>query len=259
MGKKSSGGGFSLRTKDAVDGGGTEGALATLTEIGFVDEFTYGGRFKDSPVAALHVVYDIEGFEKPWDQHYSVGPSDRYEVIADGDSIKGIGKSTGLNKKCPAYTFITSVEEAAATAGLDLDDLMPELDEGSNSIRPLEGRRVRLTNIKAETVGGDLKEYIVIGSFEDEAPKGKSNGKATTTTKVKGNDIEAKVIASINELIEEHTSVKKNDVANLVYAANRKDADAKAMMQVALRGSWLADDARPWNFDSKKGLLRAAQ
>ncbi len=263
MAKKSSGGGLSLRTKDAVDGGGTEGALATISEIGFVDEFTYGGRFKDSPSAALHVVFDIEGFNKPWDQHYSVGPSDKYEVIADGDGIKSLGKAEGLNRKCPAFGFIAALEEAAGT---DIDDLMPELDEGGNSVRPLEGKRVRLTNVKFETVGGDMKEYVVIAAFVDDASRGKAgkpaNGKATTTSSAKASffgDIEEKTVETIKDLIEEHTSVKKNDLANLVYAVNRKDPDAKAMMQIALKQSWIADEDRPWSFDAKKGILRAAE
>src|SRR3954462_742309 len=90
---------LSLRTKDATKGGGTEGALATIAEIGFVDEFTYGGRQKDKTQAAPRGEFHIEGFDKPWEQHYTVGPSERYEVVADGDGIRSLGKGTGLNEK----------------------------------------------------------------------------------------------------------------------------------------------------------------
>lgn len=267
MAKKSSGGGLSLRTKDQTEGGGTEGALAKIGAIGFVDEFTYGGRFKDSPSAALQAVFEIQGFEKDWDQHYSVGPSDKYEVIADGDGIKSLGKATGLNKKSPAAAFLASVEEAAEAAGLDIDDLLPELDEGGNSIRPLEGRWVRLTNKKLETVGGDMKEYILIAGFEDEpdahpARNGK-NGKVTSSTKSSSKQsssdaIEEKTIAAVETLIEKQTTVKKGDVPNEVYAMNRKDADAKAMMQLTFKEAWLSHEDRPWTFDKKKGVLRAS-
>lgn len=263
MAKAAKQGGLSLRTKDATEGGGTEGALATIEEIGFVDEFTYGGTQKDKPSAALHVVFNIEGFARPWDQHYSVGPSDKYEVVADGDGIRSLGKGTGLNKKSPAFFFIESIETAAEEGKLDLDELLPELDEGGNSVRPLEGRRIRLTNVKHATVGGDMKEYLVIAGFEeDEAParggksasaKGSAKGKATAP-----DDVEDKTIAAVEALIEEHTSVKKSDLANLVYAANRKDADAKAMMQLCLKDAFIGSEDRPWSFDRKKGILRAA-
>lgn len=264
MAKKGNGGGLSLMPEDQVEGGGTEGALATITEIDFVQEFTYGGRFKDSPVAALHVVFDIDGFDKPWDQHYSVGPSDKYEVIEDGDGIKSLGKGKGLNKKCPASAFFRSVSKAAEESEIDITDLIEALDEGGHSIAGLREKRVRLTNEKLETVGGDLKEYILIGGFEDEeAPaKGKkaTNGSGKASSKnSSSDDIEEKTVEAIKDLIEEHTSVKKSDVANLVYQANKKDSDAKAMMQLAFKESWLADEDRPWSFDKKKGILRASE
>ena len=66
MGKQS---GFSPRTKDAVAGGGIDGARAVIAEIGTVEEFTYGGRFKSDPQAAVRVVYEVEGLEKPWEDH----------------------------------------------------------------------------------------------------------------------------------------------------------------------------------------------
>lgn len=252
---------FSLRTKDATDGGGIEGALATISEIGFVEEFTYGGRQKDRPQAALRVVYAIDGFDRPWEQHHSVGPSEKYEVIADGDGIKPVGKGAGLNRKSSAFAFFAAVEEAAAEAGLDLDDLLPEIeDEGTQSVRPLEGRRVRLTNTKFETVGGDKKDLPVIGAFEeDEAPakgsKSKPAGKAAKGSS--SEDIEAKTVDAIKALIEEHTSVKKGDLANLVYQANKKDADVKAMMNLCFKDAFIGDESQPWTFDKKKGILRA--
>lgn len=266
--KNGNGGGFSLRRKDAVSGGGgTEGALATVTEIGFVDEYTYGGTQRDKPAAALQVVYEIDGFKKPWDNHFSVGPSSKYEVIEDGDSIKALGDTPGLNDKCPASLFLGAVEDAAEKSEIDIDELLPEIDGGYNSVAPLRGRRVRLTNIKAKTVGGDEKEYLVIGEFvDDEAPRGRSksaasngNGKVANTPSKKSSsadDIEEKTVAAIQELIEEHTSVKVNNLPNLIFDANKKDPDAKAMMQLAFKASWLADDDRPWEFDKKKGLIR---
>lgn len=260
MGKTKTG--FSLRTKDATEGGGIEGALATIAEIGFVEEFTYGGRHKDKPAAALRVVFDIPGVgDKPWEQHYSVGPSDKYEVVDDGDGIRSTGKQVGLNKKSPAYFFFEHVEKAAEEASIDLDELLPEIEgEDVQSVRPLEGRTVKLTNAKYETVGGDTKEGIFIGSFEEDEAPAKSNGKSSKTSSKKSSsdDIEAKTIAAISELIEEHTSVKKGDLANLVLAANKKDPDVKAMMNLCFKDAFVADEDRPWSFDKKKGILRAS-
>lgn len=256
--------GFSVRTKDATSGGGIEGAAAVIQEIHYVDEFTYGGRQKDKPQAALRVLYRIDGFDKPWEQHYSVGPSEKYEVVADGAGIRSAGKATGLNNKCSAYRFFEALEEAAEAAGIDLDELLPEIeDEGCQSVAELEGRAVTLTNVKFSTVGGDEKDLPVIGGFadsdEDEAPKGKAAktaGKAAAGKK--GPSVEDKTTAAIEALIEEHTSVKSGDLANLVYQANKKDADVKAMMNLCFKESFIANEARPWTFDKKKKILRAA-
>lgn len=260
------GGGLSLRTKDATSGGGTEGALATIREINWVDEFTYGGRQKDNPQAALSVVYDIDGFDKSWDDNYTAGPSDKYEVIADGDGIKSLGKATGLNKKCKAHFFFEHLEAAAEEAGLDLDELLPELDEGGNSVRPLEGMRVRLTNKPFTAVNGDTKDTVVIGSFVasgEEAPKskGKSNGKTGGNGKVKASsdddDIEEATEQAVLALIEEHTSVKKGDLANLIYQADRKNPTIKAQMNLCFKDAWVSSDDRPWAFNKKTGKLTA--
>lgn len=267
MAKKSSGGGFSLRPEDGTEGGGTEGALATITEIDFVQEFTYGGRYKDKPSAALRVVFEIDGFDKPWEQHYSIGPSEKYEVIEDGDSIKSTGKQEGLNKKCPGFAFLTSVSVAAEEAELDIDELVPAIDDGCYSVAGLREKRVKLTNKKLETVGGDMKEYILIAGFEDGAAASKSTkgSKSSSSSKASGkssrsssDDIEEKTVEAVKSLIEENTSVKKGDLANLVYQENKKDPDAKAMMQLCFKESWVADDDRPWAYDKKKGVLRAA-
>lgn len=255
MGKNS--GGLSLRTKDATSGGGTEGALATISEIGFVDEFTYGGRQKDKPQAAIGVVYTIDGFQKPWDQHFTVGPSDKYEVVSDGDGIRSTGKATGLNDKSAAYAFFAAIEKAAEASNVDIDELLPN-DDGYTSVRPLEGRRVRLTNIKFTTVGGDVKELVVPGEFVDDEPatKGKSNGKAAKASS--SESVEEKTEAAISKLLED-SPVKKGDLANEVFGANRKDPDVKAMMNLCFKDAWISSDDRPWDFDKKKGVLKARE
>lgn len=264
MAKKNGGGGLSLRTADAVEGGGTEGALATIEEIECVEEFTYGGTQRDNPSAAIRVTFDIEGFKKPWEQHYSFGPSKNFKVIEEGAGIKSLRKSEGISKRCPAYYLLESIEQAAEAAKLDLEDLLPELEDGGNSVKPLEGKRVRLTNKTYKTVGGDDKEYIVIGEFVDDEKPARSNGNGKSSTKASNkqsssDDIDEKTVAAVEALIEEHTSVKKGDLANLVYQANRKDPDAKAMMQLCFKDAWVADEDRPWSFDKKKGVLRAKE
>lgn len=250
---------FSLRTKDATSGGGTEGASAVIAEIGFVGEFTYGGRQKDKPQAALRVVFEIDGFDKPWEQHYSVGPAEKYDVVLDGYGIESTGKASGLNKSCSAFRFFEALEAAASESGVDIDDLVPVDDDDVMSVRPLEGRTVTLTNIKFTTVGGDEKDLVVIGGVSDDAApaKGKgakSKGGAAKSTKA----VDAATEEAVSALIEEHTSVKKGDLANLVYQAHKKDAHVKAMMNLCFKEAWIADDARPWTYDKKKGVLRAA-
>lgn len=244
---------FSLRTADATDGGGIEGALATIGEIGFVDEFTYGGRQKDKPQAALYIKYEVEGFDKPWEQNYTLGPSEKYEVVNDGDGIRAVGKQTGLNRKCSAYAFFNALETAASESDVDLDEILPE-EDGVHSVRPLEGRRVRLTNTKFETVGGDKKDLVVIGGFEEgeAAPaKGKSKGKSAKG----GGNVEEKTEAAVVELFEDHPTIKKGDLGDYIYQEFRKDADVKAMMNLCLKDAWVASEDRPWEFNKKKGTL----
>ena len=251
MSKKQQSGGMSLRSKDAVSGGGTEGALATIAEIGFIDEFTYGGRHKDKPQAALRVQYDIDGMDKPWIDNYTCGPTERYEVVADGDGIKSTGKAEGLNKNSTAFKFFEALEAAAESSGLDIDELTPELDEGGHSVRPLEGRRVRLTNVKFETVGGDTKDLVVIGSFEDEAP---AKGKGTKPAGKSSVEDETRTI--VESLLDANKSIKKADLGNLVYREDRKNPKIKDMMQLCFKDSFLASCGE---YDSKRGVLKAAK
>lgn len=245
--------GFSLRTKDATEGGGIEGAMATVAEIGFVDEFTYGGRQKDRPQAALRVEYHIEGFQKPWEQHYSLGPSDKYEVVLDGYGVTSTGKQQGLNKKSSAFAFFSALEEAAQD---QIEDLCPE-EDGVFSVKPLEGIRVRLTNAKFTTVSGDTKDLVVIGSIEEDAPapaKGRG-GKAAASDF----DVEDYTENAIVALLEDKSPLKKSDLANMVFQADRKHPQIKAAMQLALKDVWVFGDDRPWDADRKKGTIRARE
>jgi hypothetical protein len=261
MGRKqeSEGAAFSLRTKDATQGGGIEGALATIQEIGFIDKFTYGGRQKDNPQAALRVVYAVDGMDRPWEQNHTLGPAEKYEVIADGYGIRSAGKQSGLNSKCSAFAFFTALEAAAEESGVDIDEIVPD-EGGVFTVEPLEGRRVTLTNIKFETVGGDKKDLPVIASFitEDTKP-GKSNGKANGKSggKQLAISVDEKLDNAIVALLEEAPSIKKAKLSDLVFQANRKDADVKAMMNLTFKDTWLADETRPFNYDRKKGVLTA--
>lgn len=256
-----SGNTFSVRTKDATQGGGIEGALATITEIGYVDEFTYGGRQKDKPQAALRVVYAVDGMDKPWEQNHSVGPTEKYEVVLDGYGIRSAGKQKGLNTKCSAFAFFAALETACEESGIDIDELIPE-EDGVYSVEPLEGRRVTLTNTKFETVGGDKKDLPVIASFiTEEAKPGKSNGKANgkSGSKQLAISVDEKLEIAILAILANQPSIKKANLSNLVFADNKKDADVKAMMNLSFKDTWLADEARPFDFDRKKGVLTAKE
>lgn len=270
MGKKGNvGGGLSPWPEDGIEGGGTEGAIATITEIDCVQEFTYGGRFKDKPSAALRVVFHIPEIQKhpEWEQHYSFGPSANYEVIEDGDGIRSIKDSKGLNKRSPAFAFLAAVSIAAEKSEIDRDELITRTDEGF-LVSGLRDRKVKLTSKELETVGGDMKEYLMIDGFEDDTdsdeddaksvkPNGNTSASRSKNKPSSSEEIEEKTITAIEALIEEKTSVKKSDLANLVYQNNKKDPDAKAMMQLAFKESFIADEDRPWTYDKKRGQLKA--
>src|SRR3990167_8005313 len=110
MAKRGNGGGFSTRREAAVEGGG--GGAAVLKEIGWVEEFTYGGRHKDKPSAALRTVYEIQGMKEPWEDHWPVGPSDHFEVSKDGYTIMRTTGAKGLNKASAGYFFFDALQTA---------------------------------------------------------------------------------------------------------------------------------------------------
>ena len=233
---------LSFRPEDATEGGGTEGARAVISEIEFVDEFTYGGRIA-KPVAALRVLFTIDGFDKPWEQHYSVGPSSNFEVVGNGNFIKSLGKQKGFNKNSIAYKFLSSAISADS-------DMLDELE--GQGVAALEDKAVRLTNGEYEAVNGDKKQAILIASFEEDEPvvvKGKS--------KVSVNSVSDKTDAVIQSLLAGTPKIKRGELSNKVFEANKKDADVKAMMQLCFKDSWLGDDARPFTWDRKKNVIVA--
>jgi hypothetical protein len=265
MSKGKSGGGFSYKKEDFTDGGGIDGALATITEIGFVEGFTYGGRHKDKPSIALRTEYKIDGFDKPWEDHWPVGDETKYELVNDGDGVRSLGKAVGLNRKSGAAFFFEALQDAIEASGLDYDDIVPEIDgeDGVRSIRELEGRQVRLASKPFTNVSGDTKDKVVIAGFEEDAPargKSKSNGKANGKSKG-GDDVEAKTEQIVVGLLDaaKGNTLKKSNLSNAVYEDNRKDSDVKAMMALAFKDAWVYDDARPWDSDRKKGTLTARE
>jgi len=225
-----------------------------VTELEYVQEHTYGGRQKKKPQCAIRAVYEIDGFDKPWEQHYGLGASDRYEVLNDGDSVQlAGGGGGGLNEKCGAFKFFEAVETAAEASSIDIDELLPE-EDGVFSIAPIRDRRVRLTNVKFETVSGDTKDLPVIASFEDDEAPAKGKGKTGSKGKV---NVETKTEKAITALLD-GGPVRDRDIAVELFKANRKEPDVKAMQQLALKKSWLTDEDRPWTID-KKGFLKPTE
>ncbi len=237
---------LSLKSSDGTEGGGTEGALATIKEIEFVDEFDYNGKSNaKGPQAALRVLFDIDGFEKPWEQHYTIGPSKNFEVTDKGNGIRSLGKQTGLNKGCNAYKFLTAAEQADGYAGYH--------DEGT--VEAYDGLSVRLTNLDYETVSGDKKKMIVIGSFEAAS---NGNGKSSKGSSSKDSDaIGEKTDEAIKSLLEDTPRIKRKELANAVYDANKKDKDVKAMMQLCFKDQWVGAEDRSFAWDRKKDVITA--
>lgn len=253
------------------DDAATEGSdqQAVLTEIHWVPEFTYGGRYKDKPSTALFTSFDIQGFTKPWEDHWTIGPSDRYEVSQDGYTVLPLGTHTGLSRKSSGYFFFAALEKALLAQGLSRDEYV-STDQGLD-VQALEGLHVRLVNAEFKDFGGDTKEKKVIGEIVLDAPAktGRaarpSNGRVdqpnrqaakTMTSRSNGEAIEDKAEAAIRAIIEDQTSVKTGDLANLVFQANRKDADVKAMMNLCFKDRFLAGLD---GLEVKKGLLRAVE
>lgn len=234
---------MSTRTASAVEGGGTEGAVATITEAQYVGEFSYASGQEGG--AAIFVVYDIPGFKKPWEQNYSLGKSAAYTVLDNGDRI--VGK---LNKNSNGFRLLSAIETAASEAGI-LDDVLPE----DGSIAELRGRTVVLTNVKYTTVGGDEKELVVPAKFVEGATSAKGSAKSA---KNGSGDVEGELEGIIVGLLQTNPTIKKADLSKLVFDAARKNPGIKAMSQLCYKEAWYGSDDRPWNFDNKKGTLKAS-
>ena len=234
---------MSMRREDATAGGGIDGAMATIKEIGYVSKFDYGGR-QSKTQAALRVVYAIDGMEKPWEQHYTLGASSRYEVADDGYSVEG-----KLNENSGAFRFFDNLQTAVEEQKLDLGTYC------GDSVEPLEGARVQLKNVEYETVGGDTKKAPVIAAIEEAAKNGKkANGSGKGASKATADpamETEAYIVA----LLDEDSPIKKADLPQLVQQAAKKNPNLKAITQQCFKEAWLYDDARPWDSDRKKGRI----
>ena len=247
--KAASEGNLSFLREDQEQGGGFSGALATIDEIECVDDFTYGGTIKNKQ-AALRWSLTIDGYDKPWEDHFTFGPADSYEVVDDGASIKSTTGTAGVSKTCVAAKFFDVAQEALEAADLD----PTEFFGAGFSVKPLEGKQIRLKNVTYETQAGDTKQKLMIGSFDDDAAP-KKNGKATTSRTAKGPNVEQQTEAIIEGLLEDTPKLKKVDLTNLIYKADKKNPAIKNMMTTATKDSWLADEDRPWDYDRKKGVL----
>lgn len=258
MAKGKNGGGFSTRRENAVEGGG--GNIAVVKEIGWVEEFTYGGRHKDKPSAALRTVFEFEGGEKKtvtWEDHWPVGPSSQFEVSRDGYTITRTSGPKGLNKASAAFFFFDHLQGGIEAGELNIDEYVVE-DEDGVCVQALEGLTVRLENKPFVNVSGDTKDKkVIVEILVDEPATTKKNGKASKGKPASSDDIEDKTVEAVSALLEDNTTIKKGDLANLIYEANRKDADVKAMMNLAFKDAWVSSDDRPWDFDKKRGILKA--
>jgi hypothetical protein len=246
---------FSTRREAAVEGGGKPAKL----EVCWVPEFNYGGgNYK--PNAALRTTYHIEGMQKPWEDHWNMGPSEQFEVSKDGYSLRRIAGPSGLNKASAGFFFFDALQTALETSGLDIDEYVIE-EDGTINIEPLDGLMVTLVNKDFTNVSGDTKEKKVIAGFVADAPtsKSKNGSKGSTSSKNGGGNVEAKTIKAIEKLLAEDSPIKKGDLANLLMQANKKDPDVKAMMELCFKDKFIADENRPWEFNSKRGTLVAVE
>jgi len=101
---------------------------------------------------------------------------------------------------------------------------------------------VTVANKNFETASGDTKERKVIASLVlDEAPAKSSRGNGAVKSNGNGaSKIESKTLAAIRGVLEDKTSVKAGDLANYVFQGNRKDPDAKAMMNLCFKDAFLS-------------------
>jgi hypothetical protein len=143
-------------------------------------------------------VYAIDGFDKPWEQHYSVGPSDKYEVgqlTAPAIAVLRQGRRGSTRSAPRTRSSRYGSRTAAAESGpRHLDELLPETrsrrrtescEPRDRAPRPAHQRqdaedRRRRRPRKASSSASFEED-------EDEAPRSKGNGSAKAAGKSKTN------------------------------------------------------------------------
>lgn len=240
----------SYRTTDGVEGGGLEGIRFTVIEAGCVSDFDYQGKAERGTQAALRLLYELTAADgRTWqrDQHYTAGPSTRYQASDDGNFIEPLfetKKDAGLNKSSNLFLFAQALEEA------DADLYERFCDQGAEVLIGITGTLGNVVN----PVSG--KPVPVFGSVTNEGSRQatraarKGNGQAAD---VDLDEITAAAIVDI--LAEADEPVKIDTLSKAVMASQKGHPQLKAMLQLAMRKSWVTAEDRPWSHNAKKGTI----
>lgn len=250
-------------------GGGGNGVLVTVVRAQTVDEFSYGqGGMKGGP--ALSLSLEVEGYDEPWEKNITFGGGageSKWSVTDEGRGMKhadGWRISPRSNMGRFLQAFYDSID---ALDGASDDDLIAELEDGSTDYTAtFEGRQFRLGVLEYDNdmaASGKSKVPLLKVCPETLAslggPVGKTATKGGKSPINKGKNQETLDEATesvIATLLSKTPLIKKSELAGKIQAEAKGDTRAAEMMRLSFKESWLADEARPFLFDKKKGVIR---
>ncbi len=249
----------SILPSEAQEGGGgvvqaVQGAILTFECV----SYDYNGSVA-VPVPAVHVhgEYELEGEAAEFEEYYSAGDPSRLRPKKDGTGFQALQEGAGLTKTCKTMQLLDSIVSAN---GGD-EDILTGGIKGLDGINVNMERKPDIERAGLEQKVGARKRTILlvteINAMPGETPKkkgkpvaGKPVAKAGAPGKAKA--LRQKTITAIEAAIEAAGGkVEGENIGQLVFRANKKDSEVKAMVELITADDFalLSADDTPWGFD----------
>lgn len=248
-------------------GGGGNGVLVTVVRAQTVDEFSYGqGGMKGGPAFSFSL--EVEGYDEPWEKNITFGGKPGESEWSSTHEGRGMEHAKGwrISPRSNMGRFLQAFYDSIdALEGATDDDLIVELpDGGTDYTATFEGKQFRLGILEYENQDGETKKLPILkvcpetlASLGGPVAKTATKGGKSPINKGKNQEtLDEATESVIATLLAKTPLIKKSELAGKIQAEAKGDARAAEMMRLSFKESWLADEARPFLFDKKKGVIR---
>jgi hypothetical protein len=244
-------------------GGGLLQAVADATLYWRAVGFDYNGSVA-VPVPAIHIhgeYVDEEGNEATFEEYYSMGDASKLRPKEDGSGFRSLVEGGKPVKTCKGMQVIASLisanggDKSIIASGnlLELDGIVCDMERKPDIERP----GLANPNNRKRTI-------MLISAIK--SPPGKAKGKAkagpkpvpvgakpaAAAAKPKANPLRQKTIESVVATLESNGgSVAHADLPQALFRKFRKDADIRAMTELAADEDFINANDTPWAFDGE--------